>query len=100
MLKDEFAKGIDRIGKNNNGLIVEKKENVLVEDKSFEEVMAYIMELGKKAQEQNKFDDANTILSQELGCDDDGNQRGLDKATPQMMGALNTIVVRLEQLLG
>jgi phage nucleotide-binding protein len=100
VLKDEFAKGIDRIGKNNNGLIVEKKENVLVEDKSFEEVMAYIMELGKKAQEQNKFDDANTILSQELGCDDDGNQRGLDKATPQMMGALNTIVVRLEQLLG
>lgn len=98
VVREEFAKGVDKIGQDNNGLIVEKKEDVLNEEKSFEDTMAYIMELGQKAQSLNKFEDANRILSSELGCDDNGNPRGLDQATPQMMGALNTIIVRLEQL--
>ena len=62
--------------------------------------MNKIMELGAKAQELGKFEDANRILLAELGCDNDGNPRGIDQATPEMMGALKTILIRLEQLIG
>lgn len=98
IIREEFTKGVDKLAKTNAGLIVEKKESVIVEEPTFEEVMDKIMQLGFKAQELGKFEDANRILLAELGCDNDGNPRRIDQATPEMMGALKTILVRLEQL--
>lgn len=101
VLREEFAKGVDRLAEGKNAsLIVEKKDKEIVEEKPFQEVLNNIMELGRKAQEVGKFEDANKILVAELGCDNDGNPRGIEQATPEMIGALNTIVIRLEQLLG
>lgn len=99
-IREEFAKGVDRLAETNAGLIIEKREKVIVEEPTFEETMNKIMQLGSKAQELGKFEDANRILLAELGCDNDGNPRRIDQATPEMMGALKTILVRLEQLLG
>lgn len=99
VVREEFAKGVDKIGEKNASLIIEKKETVIVEEPTFEETMNQIMELGAKAQELGKFEDANRILSAELGCDNEGNPRNLSQATPEMIGALKTILVRLEQLI-
>lgn len=99
-VREEFSKGVDRLAKTNAGLIIEKRETVIQDEPSFEDTMNKIMELGAKAQELGKFEDANRILLAELGCDNDGNPRRIDQATPEMMGALKTILVRLEQLIG
>ena len=100
VVREEFTKGVDRLAETNAGLIIEKKDAIIVEEPTFEEVMNKIMELGSKAQELGKFEDANRILLSELGCDNEGNPRRIDQATPQMIGALKTIVVRLEQIVG
>lgn len=98
VVREEFIKGVNRLAETNNGLVVEKRETIIEDEPTFEEVMDKIMALGTKAQELGKFEDANRILISELGCDDNGNPRGIDTATPQMIGALKTILVRLEQL--
>ena len=100
VVREEFTKGVDRLAETNAGLIIEKRETIIQEEPSFEDTMNKIMELGAKAQELGKFEDANRILLEELGCDNDGNPRGIDQATPEMMGALKTILIRLEQLIG
>lgn len=100
VVREEFTKGVDRLAETNAGLIIEKRETIIQEEPSFEDTMNKIMELGAKAQELGKFEDANRILLAELGCDNDGNPRGIDQATPEMMGALKTILIRLEQLIG
>ena len=100
VVREEFTKGVDRLAETNAGLIIEKRVTIIQEEPSFEDTMNKIMELGAKAQELGKFEDANRILLAELGCDNDGNPRGIDQATPEMMGALKTILIRLEQLIG
>ena len=100
VVREEFTKGVDRLAETNAGLIIEKRETIIQEEPSFEDTMNKIMELGAKAQELGKFEDANRILLAELGCDNDGNPRGIDHATPELMGALKTILIRLEQLIG
>ena len=100
VVREEFTKGVDRLAETNAGLIIEKRETIIQKEPSFEDTMNKIMELGAKAQELGKFEDANRILLAELGCDNDGNPRGIDQATPEMMGALKTILIRLEQLIG
>lgn len=100
VVREEFIKGVDRLAETNAGLIIEKRETIIQEEPSFEDTMNKIMELGAKAQELGKFEDANRILLAELGCDNDGNPRRIDQATPEMIGALKTILVRLEQLIG
>lgn len=99
VVREEFTKGVDRLAETNAGLIIEKRETIIQEEPSFEDTMNKIMELGAKAQELGKFEDANRILLAELGCDNDGNPRRIDQATPEMIGALKTILVRLEQLI-
>ena len=50
--------------------------------------------------EVGKLPDANRIIVSALGRDDEGNPRTLANATPEMIGALETIVIELEVLLG
>lgn len=99
LLKEEFAKGIDR-KQANGGLIVDKLEKVEEVERTFEETMEYLTkDLATKAQEQGKMADANRIIVSTLGRDEEGKPRTLAQATPAMMGALNTIIAELELIL-
>lgn len=99
LLKEEFAKGIDR-KQANGGLVVDKLEKVEEVERTFEETMEYLTkELATKAQEQGKMADANRIIVSTLGRDEEGRPRTLAQATPAMMGALNTIIAELELIL-
>ena len=99
ILKEEFAKGIDR-KQANGGLVVDKLEKVEEVERTFEETMEYLTkELATKAQEQGKMADANRIIVSTLGRDEEGRPRTLAQATPAMMGALNTIIAELELIL-
>ena len=100
LFREEFAKGVDK-KLANGGIVVEKKEVVVEEKKSFEEIMEYLnKELAVKCNEEGKLADANRIIVSTLGRDDDGKPRTLANATPEMLGALETIVIELEVLLG
>ena len=99
LLKQEFAKGIDR-KQANGGVVVDKLEKVEEVERSFEETMEYLTkELATKAQEQGKMADANRIIVATLGRDEEGKPRTLAQATPAMIGALNTIIAELELIL-
>lgn len=99
LLKEEFAKGIDR-KQANGGLVVDKLEKVEEVERTFEETMEYLTkELATKAQEQGKMADANRIIVSTLGRDEEGRPRTLAQATPAMIGALNTIIAELELIL-
>lgn len=99
LLKQEFAKGIDR-KQANGGVVVDKLEKVEEVERSFEETMEYLTkELATKAQEQGKMADANRIIVTTLGRDEEGKPRTLAQATPAMIGALNTIIAELELIL-
>lgn len=99
LLKEEFAKGIDR-KQANGGLVVEKLEKVEEVERTFEETMEYLTkDLATKAQEQGKMADANRIIVSTLGRDEEGKPRTLAQATPAMIGALNTIIAELELIL-
>lgn len=100
LFREEFAKGIDR-KQAKGGLIVDKNKVQVEEKKTFEEIMEYLnKELAVKCNETGKMSEANRIIVSNLGRDDDGNIRTLTQATPEMLGALETIVVELEILLG
>ena len=99
LLKEEFAKGIDR-KQANGGVVVDKLEKVEEVERTFEETMEYLTkELATKAQEQGKMADANRIIVSTLGRDEEGKPRTLAQATPAMIGALNTIIAELELIL-
>lgn len=98
--REEFAIGVDK-KQANGGFVVEKKEVVQEDKKSFEEIMEYLnKELAVKCNEEGKLPDANRIIVSTLGRDNEGNPRTLADATPEMIGALETIVIELEVLLG
>ncbi|HSQ88006.1 AAA family ATPase [Romboutsia sp.] len=99
-IREEFAKGVDR-KQAKGGIVVEKKEVVVEEKMSFEEIMNYLNnDLAKRCAEEGKLPDANRIIVSQLGRDEDSNPRTLNNATPEMLGALETIVIELEVLLG
>lgn len=99
LLREEFAKGIDR-KQQNGGVVVDKLEKVEEVEMTFEETMEYLTKvLAQKAQEQGKMADANRIIVSTLGRDEEGKPRTLAQATPAMIGALNTIIAELELLL-
>lgn len=98
--REEFAKGVDK-KQANGGMIVEKKETEVETKRTFEEIMEYLSnELASKCNAEGKMADANRIIVGQLGRDDEGNPRTLANATPEMIGALETIVIELEILLG
>lgn len=100
LFRAEFAKGIDK-KQSNGGLVVEKKVIETEEKRTFEQIIEYLnKELAVKCNEEGKLSDANRIIVSTLGRDNDGNPRTLADATPEMIGALETIVVELEILLG
>lgn len=100
LFREEFAKGVDK-KLANGGIIVEKKEVEVEEKRTYEEVMEYLTkELAVKCGEVGKLPDANRIIVSALGRDNEGNPRTLADTTPEMLGALETIVVELEILLG
>ena len=98
-LKEEFAKGIDK-KQANGGTIVEKLEKQQEEERTFEEAMTYLSkELAAKAQSAGKMAEANRVIVNTLGRDEEGKPRTLAQATPAMKGAIDTIIVELEMLL-
>ena len=95
----EFALGVDR--KQDANLIIDKNEDAYEEEMTFEEVMEYLTnDLATRCASEGKLTDANRIIISQLGRDEDGNPRTLTNATPEMLGALKTIMIELEVLLG
>ena len=100
ILKAEFARGID-IKQAMGGEIVDKATKVEKVERTFEEIMMYINnDLATKIQENGLMAEASKIIVSNLGRDEEGKPRTLAHATPAMIGALETIVVELEMLLG
>lgn len=98
-LKKAFAEGIKKKQQNGEKIIdkIEKEES---KERTFKESMIYLKEiLQVKAEEQNKLKEAGMIITSNLGRDNDGKPRTLAEATPQMKGAIDTIIVELEALL-
>lgn len=99
LFKTEFAKGIET-KQANGGIIVEKRPVTVEDERTFEQAMEYLTkDLAVKCSEANKMEEANRIIVANLGRDNDGNIRTLANATPEMIGALETIIVELEMLL-
>lgn len=99
-LKDAFRIGIERV-ENKGGETVEhlaNKHTVVKDNDTFDSVMAQIKMLGQKLTQEGKGQQANDVLVEELGRDDNGEVRALSSATPQMLGALQTILVKLQAL--
>ena len=57
-------------------------------------------DLAAKCNREDKMSEANRIIISHLGRDENSQPRTLAQATPEMIGALETIVVDLEHLLG
>lgn len=99
-LKQAFAEGIDKKAARGEK-IVESIEKEEVKERTYEENLKYITEvLQVKAQEQNKVSDCGLIITKVLGRDNEGRPRTLAQVNPSMNGAINTLIVELETLLG
>ena len=99
-LKKAFADGINEI-KDKGGNVSEQRESkhTTTTDRPFEVVYAEVMELGKKLNEIGRVQEGMKIISQELGTDDNSNQRTLKDVDASMTPALEVIIVRLKELL-
>jgi hypothetical protein len=98
VLREEFAKGIEKKRANGEN-IVDRKEVTKEVEPTFEELMDYMNNtLAKKCAEQNVMQQANIIILNNLGRDDDGKPRTLADITPQMKETVKSIIVELENL--
>ena len=99
-LKKAFAEGIEDIANKGGNVEEQRKSKHTTSDvRPFEEVKQEIMYLGSKLNEMGKLEEANKIIYQELGTDDNSNQRTLKDVDSTMTPALEVIVVRLNELL-
>lgn len=97
VLKDEFAKGIQR--KYKQGETVEKLEHHQEVEETIADVMKEIGALGQELTEKGLAVEANVIVNKELGTDDVGNQRTLNGTiTLEMLPALKVIRTSLKAL--
>lgn len=99
-LRKAFKEGIETL-EQNGGLVTDggiQKYAAVEDNATFEEVMDAIMTLGSKLASEGKGEMANSIVTEELGRDDNGNIRPLSSATKEMLGALKVILVRLQNL--
>lgn len=99
-VKDAFRLGIERVESKGGKTVdhLENKHTAVADDDNFEKVMENIKMLGQKLTSEGKGEKAQQILVEELGRDDSGNARPLSSATPQMLGALKVILIRLQEL--
>lgn len=100
LLREEFAKGMDKKAQAGE-ILIDKKEEPAQDEKSYEELMEYLMQdLAKKCGEENKMQDANRIITKHLGRDSNGDIRKLTDITPDMINVVKAIIIELEGLLG
>lgn len=99
-LRKAFAEGIDRI-EEQGGHVTEQRETkyTVAEERPFDVVYAEVMSLGQQLNNLGKLQEGTVIINKELGCDDNGRQRGLDDVNENMTPALETIIVKLKQLI-
>lgn len=99
-LKKAFAEGIKEI-EDNGGSVEEHRESkhTTTTERPFETVYQEVMELGKRLNEVGKVQEGMKIIYQELGTDDNSNQRTLKDVDESMTPALEVIIVRLNELL-
>lgn len=100
ILKEEFAKGIDKKIKNKDLLVdsLDKRNVVSDEPRDFAVVMEELMRLGNDLAEKQLGTEANLIVNKILGTDDNGNQRTLQNVDVTMTPALETIIIELKSL--
>ena len=99
VLRKSFEKAIN--DKANKGeKIIDQIENDSKE-RTYEEDMAYIKEvLYPKIESENKLSESGRIITKVLGRDNNGKPRTLKDVTPDMKGAIDTLIVELEIMLG
>lgn len=100
ILKEEFSKGIDLLAsESSEGAVIDNLEKKIEVEPTFEELLAEINQLGSKAFEIGKGDNANRVVLDVLGYDDNSNPRGLETLTPEMLDAMKVIKYNLMDLL-
>ena len=100
ILTQEFEKGVELLAlESSEGAIVDNREKVIEVEPTFEELLAEINDLGAKAFELGRGDNANRIVLDVLGYDDDSNPRGLDSLTPEMLDAMKVMKYKLMDLI-
>lgn len=99
-LKKAFAEGVDRKVVNKNLIVdnIERKNMAIDNERSFEEVMNELVSIGQELEAVGLGMKAQQILSSELGCDDEGNQRTLANVNEKMKPALEVIIIKLKEL--
>lgn len=98
-IKEIFAENVAKDVDDN--YITEEKvsQSVAYKEKvSFEEIMNEIKTLGNELFNNGKQNECNEILARELGTDDNGNQRTLDKCTATQIPVLEVILQQLKSL--
>lgn len=100
ILKEEFEKGVELLAlESSEGAIVDTREKQIEIEPTFDELLAEINELGAKAFEIGKGDNANRVVLDVLGYDDNSNPRGLECLTPEMLDAMKVIKYNLMDLI-
>lgn len=99
-LKKAFAEGVDRKVVNKNLIVdnIERKNMAIDNERNFEEVMNELVSIGQELEAAGLGMKAQQILSSELGCDDEGNQRTLANVNEKMKPALEVIIIKLKEL--
>lgn len=97
---DEYRKGID---KKSNGKAVEKKvsNNVVgfkSEERDYKVIVEEIKALGQKLATEGKLVNAEAVVNNRLGRNDEGGQRTLDEVTQANVEMLETIILDLKKL--
>ncbi len=99
-LRKEFAEGVQR--KVDGNLLADSDEIVKnvahKQERSLEEAIEEIKSLGSKLSELGHETTATQLMFEELGLDNEGNQRTLADATEKMLPSLETIIVKLKEL--
>lgn len=94
--KEEFSKGIERrVDKKMLVNNIDKKNVVSDAPKSFTDVMNEIMAVGGRLSTLGKVVEANMIINQELGSNEEGRQRTLNECNESHINVLEVILTNL-----
>lgn len=98
-LREAFAEGIERKYQDKD-LVVDNiaRKNMAVDSRSFEVVINELMTLGQELEAAGHGMEAQAIVANELGNDDDGNPRNLSSVNEKMTPALEVIIIKLKEL--
>jgi len=100
LLRELFEAGVEeKVDKEFLAESGEVNKNVAFRpDRSFEEVINDIKELGNSLTKKGLGDKAMAIVNEELGLDENGQQRTLADATERMIPALEDILIKMKEL--